>query len=112
MKGFGVDVEEGRAVLGTSTYSFILYIAGNLPNSVRAVLNLKAICSDHFPQDCRLEIVDVLQDPQRALADGIIVTPTLVRVIPEPKQVIMGNLSNVPGVLRAISWTGTTQLGR
>jgi circadian clock protein KaiB len=92
-----------------STYSFILYIAGNLPNSVQAVLNLKAICADHFSEAYRLEIVDVLREPHRGLNDGILVTPTLVKLEPEPKQVIMGNLSNVSMVLHSISWNGTTK---
>jgi len=67
---------------------------------------LNAICTDHFPQDYRLEIVDVLREPQRGLNDGILVTPTLVKLEPEPKQVIMGNLSNVSKVLHSISWNG------
>jgi len=51
--------------------------------------------------------MDVVEHPERALADGIIVTPTLVKVAPGPKQVIMGNLSNIPRVLRAVRWDGT-----
>jgi circadian clock protein KaiB len=98
---------DGRhGYFSVSTYSFILYTAGNLPNSVQAVLNLKAICTDHFPEDYRLVIVDVLREPQRALSDGILVTPTLVKLEPEPKQVIMGNLSDVSTVLHFISWNG------
>jgi circadian clock protein KaiB len=104
-----LDHEGSPGNFSMSTYSFILYIAGNLPNSVQAVLNLKAICTDHFPQDYRLEIVDVLREPQRGLNDGVLVTPTLVKLEPEPKQVIMGNLSNVSTVLHSISWNGTTK---
>ena len=60
--------------------SFILYTAGASPNSVQAVENLKAMCLAHFPEHNRIEIVDLLQDPQRGLADGIMVTPTLVKL--------------------------------
>ena len=93
----------------STSYSFVLYIAGDLPNSVKAVLNLKAICTDHFPEDYRLEIVDVLREPQRGLNDGVFVTPTLVKLGPEPKQVIIGNLSDVSMVLHSISWKRTTE---
>lgn len=65
------------------------------------------MCLSNFPDNHRIEIVDVSQQPDRALADGIIVTPTLVKVAPGPKQVVMGNLSNIPRVLSAVRWDGT-----
>jgi circadian clock protein KaiB len=97
---------EGVAALRDDCFSFILYTAGNLPNSVQAVSNLRAMCLAHFPNHHRIEIVDLLQNPQRGPVDGIIVTPTLVKTAPEPKQTIMGDLSDIPRRLHAISWTG------
>jgi circadian clock protein KaiB len=88
------------------TYSFILYVAGNLPNSVQAVWNLKALCSQYFPEDHHLEIVDVFSDPQRGLTDGVVAIPTLVKLGPSPKQTIVGSLDDIPLVLRSIGWTG------
>jgi len=82
-----------------------LYIAGNAPNSVRAITNLKAICDEHFPSGCGLEIVDLLVHPQRALADGIIVTPTLVRLSPLPVQRVIGTLSDTNQVFLALGVT-------
>jgi circadian clock protein KaiB len=103
-----MPVNSGKTVqyFGAIMYSFILYIAGNLPNSTQAVFNLKALCTEHFSENCRVEIVDLLRDPQRGLSDGILVTPTLVKLEPSPKQTIMGNLTDLPRVLRSISWTG------
>jgi circadian clock protein KaiB len=88
--------------------SFILYTTGQSPNSVQAMSNLQKMCLTNF-SDHRIEIVDLSVDPQRGLADGIMVTPALIKVAPEPKQMIMGNLSDIPRVLRAISWNGTTK---
>jgi circadian clock protein KaiB len=82
-----------------------LYIAGNAPNSVRAISNLKAICDKHFPSGCGLEIVDLLEHPQRALADGIIVTPTLVKLLPLPVQKVIGTLSDTEQVFQALAST-------
>jgi circadian clock protein KaiB len=82
-----------------------LYIAGNAPNSVRAISNLKAICDEHFPSGCGLEIVDLLVNPQRALADGIIVTPTLVKLLPLPVQKVIGTLSDTEQVFQALAST-------
>jgi circadian clock protein KaiB len=86
--------------------SFILYISGQTPNSVQAEANLRSMCLANFPDHHQIEVVDVSQNPLRALADGIIVTPTLVKVTPGPKQVIMGNLSNIARVLSAVRWEG------
>jgi circadian clock protein KaiB len=76
-----------------------LYVAGNAPNSLRAIANAKAICEDHVSSAYQLEIVDLLQHPQRALADGIIVTPTLLRLSPLPVARVVGNLADTSQVL-------------
>ena len=83
-------------------YVFRLYIADGAPNSVRALANLYAICRKHFPESHRIEVIDVLQEPLRALAEAILVTPTLVKVSPAPEQQIIGNLSEEEEVLRAL----------
>ena len=79
-----------------------LYVAGNAPNSQRAITNARAICEEHFNGCGDLEIVDMLEHPGRALADGIIVTPTLLKVLPLPVQRVIGNLSDTDQVLLAL----------
>jgi circadian clock protein KaiB len=83
-------------------YVFRLYLAGGAPNSVRALSNLYAICHKHFPESHRIEVIDVLKEPLRALAEAILVTPTVVKVAPAPEQQIIGNLSEEEEVLRAL----------
>jgi circadian clock protein KaiB len=80
-----------------------LYVAGRAPNSLRAVANAKAICDEHFASGHELEIVDVLDHPQQALADGIVVTPTLLRLLPLPVLRVVGNLSDTTQVLLALA---------
>jgi circadian clock protein KaiB len=79
-----------------------LYITDSGPNSVRAVANLEAICREHLQGNFRLEIIDVLQYPLRALADGVVVTPSLAKLSPLPAATVVGNLSDRSGVLRAL----------
>ena len=79
-----------------------LYVAGNAPNSVRAVANVEAICRDHY-QDARLEIFDLSAHAAQALADGIVVTPTLLKLFPKPACRIVGNLSETDQVLMALA---------
>jgi len=83
-------------------YVFRLYLAGGAPNSVRAFANLYAICRKHFPGSHRIEVIDVLKEPMRALAEAILVTPTVVKLSPLPEQHIIGDLSEEEVVLRAL----------
>ena len=89
-------------------YVFRLYLASGAPNSVRALANLYAICRKHFPDSHRIELIDVLKEPLRALAEAILVTPTLVKISPEPELQIIGNLSDEGEVLRALGLPQTT----
>ena len=79
-----------------------LYVAGNAPNSLLAIANVKAICEAHFAVGHKLEIVDLLKHPLRALADAIIVTPTLMKLHPLPSQRLIGSLSDTSQVLLAL----------
>jgi circadian clock protein KaiB len=76
-----------------------LYVAGNAPNSRLAIANISAMCGEHFNSFYELEVIDMLQDPRRALADRIIVTPTLLKISPSPSQRMIGNLSDTDQVL-------------
>jgi circadian clock protein KaiB len=81
-----------------------LYIAGNAPNSLRAITNAKEICGEHFASRHELEIIDLLEHPDQALADGIIVTPTLLKLFPAPVQRVVGNLSDRSQVLMVLGF--------
>ena len=82
--------------------SLRLYVAGAAPNSLLAIANVRAICAKHFASTHKLEVVDMLVAPQRALADGVIVTPTLLRLSPLPVRRLIGNLSDTAQVLLAL----------
>lgn len=79
-----------------------LYVANNAPNSALAVANLAAICKEYLEDKFKLEIIDVLEHPLRALADGILVTPSLAKISPLPAAKIVGNLDEKNSVLRAL----------
>ena len=89
------------------TTLFRLYVGGvETPNSVRAVANLQAICQEHLQGSYKIELVDILQEPLRALSEGVLVTPTLVRLSPPPLRKIVGDLSNRAAVLHALGLEG------
>ena len=79
-----------------------LYVAGSAPNSVKAIANLQAICGRYLKDGYKLEIVDVCEHPRRALAEGVLVTPSLTKVSPAPASNVIGNLSDTRSVLAAL----------
>lgn len=83
-------------------YKFRLYVAGNAQNSAQAVANLNALCREQLPDHHTIEIVDVFREPERALADGIFMTPTLVKLTPSPPSRIVGTLSQMQPVMLAL----------
>lgn len=80
-----------------------LFVAGNAPNSLRATGNARAICEEYFHGRYELEIVDMIKYPSRALSDGIIVTPTLIKLAPLPVMRLIGNLSDTDRVLMVLA---------
>ena len=86
----------------TTVVMMCLYVAGRAPNSIKAIANLEAICRKHLKDGYKLEIVDVCEHPRRALADGVIVTPSLTKVSPRPTSNVIGNLSDTSSVLAAL----------
>jgi circadian clock protein KaiB len=100
-----VRKQKGRAAsepVAATAVVMALYITESGPNSARAIANLEVICKEHLQGNFRLEIIDVLQHPQRALADGVVVAPSLAKLFPLPAAKIVGNLSDKSGVLRAL----------
>src|SRR5438132_13957843 len=71
-----------------------LYIAGQTPRSIAAFANLKRICEEHLAGRYRIEVIDLVQNPQLAAGDQVLAVPTLVRRLPEPVRKIIGDLSN------------------
>jgi circadian clock protein KaiB len=76
-----------------------LYVAGQSARSTAALRNLKAICEEHLAGRYRIEVIDLLKQPQLARGDQIVAVPTLVRHLPPPMKKIIGDLSNEDRVL-------------
>ena len=88
---------------------FRLYIADETITSVQALANLEAICGNYVRGPYKVEVVDILIEPLRALSDGIIVTPTLVRLSPLPTRHIVGDLCDTTAVLQTLGLSGNAK---
>jgi len=80
-------------------YRLRLYVAGRTSRSQAALENLRAICDSHLKGQYKIEVVDLLVNPQLAKGDQILAVPTLVRLLPPPVKKIIGDLSNIERVL-------------
>jgi circadian clock protein KaiB len=90
-------------------FKFRLYVAGDGPNSAQAVANLNALCREHLSERHEIEIVDVLRDPKRALADSVLLTPMLLKILPAPCRKIVGTLNRTQTVLNALGMPAPAQ---
>ena len=81
------------------TWELRLYVAGQTPKSVTALMNLQKYCEEFLKGKYKIEIIDLLTNPQLAEGDQILAIPTLVRKVPVPIRKIIGDLSNQERVL-------------
>src|SRR5258708_549899 len=65
-------------------YNLRLYVAGQTPKSIAAIHNLRRLCEQYLSGRYRLDVIDLMADPNLAQRDQIIAVPTLVRHMPEP----------------------------
>ncbi|MCW3095137.1 MAG: Circadian oscillation regulator KaiB [Chthonomonadaceae bacterium] len=90
---------ETEAADSAGFYDLRLYVAGKTAKSVNAFANLMTLCEEHLAGRYRIEVIDLLVDPQLAQGDQILAIPTLVRKLPEPIKKIIGDLSNTERTL-------------
>jgi circadian clock protein KaiB len=80
-------------------YNLRLYVAGQTPKSLAAIANLKSLCDSYLPGRHSVEIIDLIDEPHRAIMDQILALPTLIRRLPKPLKRIIGDLSKTERVL-------------
>jgi len=99
MKKRGAAKRAARKRRAEDEWILRLYVAGQSARSAAALRNLEAICEEHLAGRYRIEVIDLLKQPQLARGDQIVAVPTLVRHLPPPMKKIIGDLSNEDRVL-------------
>lgn len=79
-----------------------LYVAGQSPKSVAAIINTKRICDENLPGRYVLDVIDLYQQPQLAQEEQIIALPALIRKQPPPTRRIIGDMSNAERVVNGL----------
>ena len=91
-----------KATREASEWVLRLYVAGQTRNSIKAFANLRRICEEHLKGRHRIELIDLLENPQLAKEHQILAAPTLVRRLPPPVKKIIGDLSRTERVLAGL----------
>lgn len=86
-----------------TVFQLRLYISGPTAQSQRAIRNLRDICETELAGACDVEVIDVLEHPQRAERARILATPTLVKQLPGPPCKLIGDLSDRARVLLGLT---------
>jgi circadian clock protein KaiB len=81
---------------------FVLYVGDETSNSRLAIANLTALCRQYLPDRHEIEVVNVFQQPERALTDHVFMTPILIRLAPNPVRRIVGTLSQTENIVGAL----------
>ena len=102
VKSSVLDLRPRAATNKQALFKFRLYTADHTSNSAEALANLTALCAAYLPDRHEIEVVNVLANPRRAVADHIRMTPTLLKISPSPMKRITGTLSQTPLVLAAL----------
>jgi circadian clock protein KaiB len=83
-----------------------LFVSGASATSARAVVRLRDLCDRHWPSDYDLEIVDIYQQPEVVFARGVLAVPTLIKELPLPVRVLIGDFTDESRVLTALGLPG------
>jgi circadian clock protein KaiB len=87
----------------TTKHKFMLFVSGMSVKSGHAIENLRRICDTYLPDNYELEIVDISRDTELALLHQIVAIPTLIKIHPAPRKIILGDLSDKEKVLKILN---------
>lgn len=79
-----------------------LYVAGNNPRAHNTILRVRQFCDQHLKDRYQLEVIDIYQQAALARREQIVATPTLVKYIPQPRKVWVGDLSKTERLLTGL----------
>ncbi|MFW6299079.1 MAG: circadian clock KaiB family protein [Bacillota bacterium] len=83
-------------------YELELYVSGDSFVSERAIASVQDLCEKVLKDRYRLEIIDLQEEPMKAMSENIVAIPTLFRRSPKPERQIIGDLQNEQRVLMGL----------
>ena len=90
--------EKSPAIRPAGKYVLRLFVAGATARSRQAVLRVRQLCEAELKDNCKLEVIDIYQQPKLARKNQIVATPTLIMEFPRPVRRFIGSLANITGL--------------
>lgn len=94
--------ETARDAGASGRYILRLYVTGATACSLRAIANVKALCEKHMKGVYDLEVLDIYRHPELLREDQIVAVPALVKRLPAPQRLLVGDLSRAERVLAGL----------
>ena len=96
------EPQEREGALTPERLSMTLFVSGASPASARAVRRLRDLCDRHCPSGYDLKVIDIYQEPAVVASRGVLAVPTLIKELPLPVRVLIGDFTDEPRVLAAL----------
>jgi circadian clock protein KaiB len=96
------DFERLLAEVGSARYELTLFVAGASTLSARAMTNVTEVLEQHLCGRYQLKVVDIYREPGQVIQEGVLASPTLVRHLPSPRRVLVGDMSKTNSLLRML----------
>ena len=92
--------------MASGRYVLRLYVTGATARSLRAIANVKAICEQYLKGSYDLEVLDIYRHPEQLRKDQIVAVPALVKSLPVPQRLLVGDFSRPDQVLSGLGIAG------
>lgn len=79
-----------------------LFVSGMSPKSMEAIENIKHLCDEHLKDFFELEIIDIYKNPEILSKQHIVFSPSLVKQLPLPRKVFIGNFTDTQKVIKGL----------
>ncbi len=82
--------------------SIKIYVTGHTPRSQSVIESIKAVIKRHPGNGIEIQIIDVLENPEIADADNILVTPTIIYTAQDKQRRLVGNFEDIAKLENAL----------
>lgn len=83
-------------------YVLHLFITSDRSDAEQTLNNIHQLLEEGLTVPYTLKVIDLAKNPEQAVANRIVVTPTLIRVSPKPVRRIVGQLDDIPKVSKIV----------
>jgi circadian clock protein KaiB len=97
-------MKKKRYYLIDSEQKLVLHtlLTGMSPKSMEAIENIKLLCDEYLKDAFELEIIDIYKNPERAVEEHVVFSPSLIKKLPLPRKTLIGTLADTQKVIKAL----------